>query len=156
MSIESGDSVTIEYTGKLADGTVFDTSRRSVGEEAGLTESDPDREYEPLSATVGTGEFIEGIDDALLGMEQGESKTVEIPPEKGYGEWTEEHVIEYNIDELGSELGETLPEEGTFIQTGEGSVGEIVDVDADAIRVDFNHRLAGETLTFDIEVLEIG
>ncbi|MFB6085817.1 MAG: peptidylprolyl isomerase [Halodesulfurarchaeum sp.] len=79
MSIESGDSVTIEYTGRLPDGTVFDTSRRSVGEKAGLTDSDPDREYKALTATVGTDEFIEGIDDALLGMKEGESVTVELP-----------------------------------------------------------------------------
>lgn len=153
MSIESGDSVTIEYTGKLADGTVFDTSRRSVGAEAGLTESDPDREYEPLTATVGTGEFIEGIDEALLGLDEGDSTTVEIPPEKAYGEWTEDHVKTYEIDELGP-MKESIPDAGATVQIGD-SVGEILEVDEEVVRIDFNHRLAGESLTFDLEVLDV-
>ncbi|MFW6458835.1 MAG: FKBP-type peptidyl-prolyl cis-trans isomerase [Halodesulfurarchaeum sp.] len=153
MPIESGDSVTIEYTGTLADGTVFDTSRRSVGDEAGLTESDPDREYEPLTATVGTGEFIEGIDEALRGLEKGDSTKVEIPPEKGYGEWTEDHVRTYEIGELGP-MKESIPDAGATVQIGD-SVGEILAVDEEVVRIDFNHRLAGESLTFDIEVLDV-
>jgi FKBP-type peptidyl-prolyl cis-trans isomerase 2 len=153
MAIETGDTVTIEYTGKREDGTVFDTSRRSVGEEAGLTGDDSDRTFDPLSATAGTGEFIEGIDDALLGMAEGESTTVEIPPEKGYGEWTEDRVRTYEIGELGP-MKETIPEAGATVQIGD-SVGEILAVDDEVVRIDFNHRLAGETLRFEIEVIEV-
>ncbi|MDR5655657.1 peptidylprolyl isomerase [Halodesulfurarchaeum sp. HSR-GB] len=153
MAIESGDTVRIEYTGRLEDGTVFDTSRRAVAEEHDLVEED--REYDPLEAAVGTGQFIEGLDEALLGMDAGESATVTVPPAEAYGEWEESRVREYEIDELSAQLGDQLPEAGAYIQTPDGSVAEIRSVEEDVVRVDFNHRLAGETLEFEIEVLAV-
>lgn len=155
MAIQAGDSVTIEYTGRYEDGTVFDTSRKSVAEESGLLGDDPDRNLEPITAEVGTGDFIEGLEDALLGMEEGESKTVTIPPEAGYGEWTQERVREFETDELSEQFGEDLLEEGTYVQTADGEVAEIIAVEDDTVQVDFNHRLAGETLTFEIEVQSV-
>ncbi|MFW5900767.1 MAG: FKBP-type peptidyl-prolyl cis-trans isomerase [Halodesulfurarchaeum sp.] len=154
MAIQQGDSVTIEYTGRYEDGTVFDTSRESVAEKAGLLD-ETDRTFEPLTAEVGTGDFIEGIEDALLEMEVGESATVTIPPEAGYGEWTEDRVQEFETDELSQQFSEDLLEVGQHIQTADGSVAEILRVEDDIVRVDFNHRLAGETLSFDIEVLSV-
>ncbi|MGM0371002.1 MAG: FKBP-type peptidyl-prolyl cis-trans isomerase [Halobacteriota archaeon] len=153
MAIESGDTVRIEYTGRREDGTVFDTSRRAVAEEADLVEEG--REYEPLEAEVGTGQFIEGLDEALLGMAVGESATVTVPPAEAYGEWEESRVREYETDELSAQLGDQLPEAGAYIQTPDGSVAEIRSVEEDVVRVDFNHRLAGETLEFEIEVLAV-
>lgn len=155
MVIQAGDSVTIEYTGRYEDGTVFDTSRKAVAEEAGLLEDDPDRTFEPLSAKAGTGDFIEGLEDALVGMEEGESATVTVPPEAGYGEWTEERVREFETEELSEQLGTDLFEEGTYVKTADGTVAEILAVGDGTVRVDFNHRLAGETLTFDIEVRSV-
>ncbi|MEF8771980.1 FKBP-type peptidyl-prolyl cis-trans isomerase [Halodesulfurarchaeum sp.] len=155
MAIQAGDSVTIEYTGRYEDGTVFDTSRKAVAEDAGLLEDDPDRTFEPLSADVGTGDFIEGLEDALLGMEEGESGTVTIPPETGYGEWTEDQVRVFETDELSEQFGDDLLEEGAYVKTADGTVAEILRVEDGTVRVDFNHRLAGETLTFDIEVKSV-
>lgn len=155
MPIQQGDSVTIEYTGRYEDGTVFDTSREPVAAEAGLTEDDDDRSYEPLTAEVGTGEFIEGLEDGLLGLEEGESATVTIPPEDAYGQWTEDRVRTFQTDQLMAQFGDDLLEPGTNVKTADGSVVEVLSVDDDTVRVDFNHRLAGETLTFEIEVLDI-
>ena len=155
MSIATGDAVTIEYTGRLDDGTVFDTSRESVAEEAGLAEAQPDREYTPLTVEVGAGQVIEGMEDGLIGLEAGETETLTIPPEKAYGEPSEENVEEFETGELREMLGGQLPEEGAYLEAQNGSQGEIIHVDEDVVRADFNPPLAGETLTFDVEVIEV-
>ncbi|MFC6905888.1 FKBP-type peptidyl-prolyl cis-trans isomerase [Halalkalicoccus tibetensis] len=156
MGIEPGDQATIEYTGRLTDeeGTVFDTSREEVAEEAGLAESQPEREYEPLTVEPGAGQLIEGFDEGLVGLEEGDSETITVPPEKGYGEHTDEQVIEQERDGFDEMLGQP-PEEGMMIQTEQQQVGEIVDVTEEVVRIDFNHELAGETLEFDVEVVSI-
>ena len=155
MSITTGDSVTLEYTGKLDDGTVFDTSKQSVAEEAGLAEAQPDREYTPLTVDVGAGQVIEGMEEGLVGLEAGETETLTIPPEQAYGEPSDEHVEEFDTDELQEMLGGQLPEEGAFLEAQDGSQGEIVHVDEEVVRADFNPPLAGETLTFDVEIVEV-
>ena len=154
MTITTGDDVTFEYTGRLDDGTVFDSSHESVAREAGLVETQPDREYSPLTVEVGAGEVIEGMEEGLLGMDAGETQTVEIPPEKAYGEWSEENVQAFDTDELSEMLGQR-PEEGAFLQAQNGQHGEIVHVDDETVRVDFNPDLAGETLEFEIEIVDI-
>lgn len=155
MSITTGDSVTLEYTGKLDDGTVFDTSKESVAQEAGLAEAQPDREYTPLTVEVGGGQVIEGMDEGLVGLEAGETETLTIPPEKAYGEPSEENIEEFETEELREMLGGQLPEEGSYLEAQDGSQGEIVHVDEDVIRADFNPPLAGETLTFDVEIIDV-
>jgi len=154
MAITTGDDVTFEYTGRLDDGTVFDSSRESVAREAGLVETQPDREYDPLTVEVGSGQVIEGMEEGLLGMDAGETQTIEIPPEKAYGEWTEEHVQEFDTDELSEMLGQR-PEEGAFLEAQNGQHGEIIHVDDETVRVDFNPDLAGETLEFEIEIVDV-
>lgn len=154
MTITTGDDVTFEYTGRLDDGTVFDSSHESVAREAGLVEAQSDREYAPLTVEVGTGAVIEGMEAGLLGMETGETKTVEIPPEKAYGEWTDDNVQEFDTDELSEMLGQR-PEEGAFLQAQNGQHGEIIHVDDETVRVDFNPDLAGETLEFEIEIVDV-
>lgn len=155
MSITTGDSVILEYTGKLDDGTVFDTSKESVAQEAGLAEAQPDREYTPLTVEVGGGQVIEGMDEGLVGLEAGETETLTIPPEKAYGEPSEENIEEFETEELREMLGGQLPEEGSYLEAQDGSQGEIVHVDEDVIRADFNPPLAGETLTFDVEIIDV-
>lgn len=155
MAIETDDSVTVEFTGRLDDGTVFDTSRRSVAEEAGLADQQPDREYDPLTVEVGAGRVIEGLEDALVGAEEGASLTVTVPPEKGYGEWSDEQVRKYDRAEFEEMVGGQVPEEGAFLETENGGVAEVVGVDEEAVSVDFNHTLAGETLEFDVEVVSV-
>ena len=160
MPIETGDTVVFEYTGRIVDGTldedpVFDTSRESVAEEAGVAPLEPGQEYAPLTVEVGGGQLLDGLRAALIGREQGETFTVTIPPEEAHGEWTEEEVYEYDVEELGEMIGGYTPVEGGTIETEDGRRVEIVEVDDEIARVDFNHPLAGEALEFEIEVVDV-
>jgi FKBP-type peptidyl-prolyl cis-trans isomerase 2 len=154
MAIETGDTVSIEYVGRLDNGTVFDTSRESVATEHDL-DHHPDREYDPLVVEVGAGEVIQGLEDGLVGLDAGEQATVTIPPEDGYGEHTEDRVVEYTADEFTAMIGGRDPQEGMEVQTEEGLPGEVTTVQGETVRVDFNHDLAGETLAFEVEVRSV-
>ena len=81
--VEMGDTVQVDYTGKLPDGTVFDTSDPEVAVSAGVYQEG--RPYQPLTVGVGAHNVIKGFEDGLLGMKEGESKTLSIAPEDGYG-----------------------------------------------------------------------
>lgn len=137
---QSGDQVTVAYTGKLDDGTVFDTSE----------------DREPISFVIGEEQVIPGFEDAVVGMEEGESKTATISPEDGYGNPTDERVFSVGRDELPDELD---PEVGDRLEvrSQEGQTFPAVVAEADEVTVtlDANHPLAGEELTFEIELLSI-
>jgi FKBP-type peptidyl-prolyl cis-trans isomerase 2 len=154
MAISAGDSVTIAYTGRLDDGTVFDTTEESVAEEAGLREEQPEREFEPLTVEVGAGNLIEGMEDGLIGLESGDSETLTIPPEEAYGAASGENVQEFDPEQFAGMVGQE-PEEGMQVRAQGGATGTVVGVDEDVVRVDFEHPLAGETLTFEIDVLAV-
>ena len=155
MAISNGDTVTIEYTGRLDDGTVFDTSLESVATEEGLADDQPDREYQPLTVEIGAGRIIEGLEAGLIGMEAGDEDSVTVEPEQAYGERTDDRVVDYEAAEFREMLGGRDPEVGLEIQTEEGLPGEVVGVGDETVSVDFNHELAGETLTFDVEVVSV-
>ncbi|MBS3781379.1 MAG: FKBP-type peptidyl-prolyl cis-trans isomerase [Candidatus Thermoplasmatota archaeon] len=84
MAVEEGDVVEVDYTGKLKDGTIFDSSIEEKAKESEFY--DESRDYEPFSFTVGEGEVIPGFEEGVKGMEVGEKKEIEIPPERAYGE----------------------------------------------------------------------
>lgn len=136
----SGRKYKVHYTGRLEDGTVFDSSRRG----------------DPFVVPVGLRRVIEGFEEALVGMEAGDSKEVTIPPSKAYGPHREELISEVGRERFpeGLEL-----REGQHLQLkGPGGVVTRVQVRAlkeDAVTVDANHPLAGKTLIFDLEVVEI-
>lgn len=155
MTIETGDAVTVEFTGRLDDGSVFDTTRESVAAEAGLSPEQSEREFGPITIDVGSEEVIQGLADALVGQEEGATPTVTVPPELAYGEWSEDEVREFGSDEFTQMVGGQTPEEGAYLETQEGALAEIVAVDDEHVRVDFNHTLAGETLEFDLEIVEV-
>lgn len=90
MTVKEGDHVKVDYTGKLKDGTIFDSSIEEFAKESEFY--DENREYEPLGFTIGEGKVIPGFEDAVEGMEVGEKKEVEIPPEQAYGE-EEDHPL---------------------------------------------------------------
>ena len=154
MAIQDGDTVTIEYTGRLPDGEIFDTSLASVAEESDL-DHHPDREHTPLTVEIGEGRIIEGLEQGLIGLETGDEETITIPPEDAYGEQSEDRVVSYNLDELTEMLGGREPEEGMELQTEDGLPGHVVDVGEEEVLVDFNHELAGETLAFEVEVVSV-
>jgi FKBP-type peptidyl-prolyl cis-trans isomerase 2 len=154
MAITAGDAVTIAYTGRLDDGTVFDTTDESVAEAEGLLEEQPDREFEPLTVEVGEGNLIEGLEDGLIGLEAGASETVTVPPEDAYGEATGDQTTEFDAEEFAGMVGQE-PAEGMQVRAQGGAVGTVVGIEGDTVHVDFEHPLAGETLTFDIDVLDV-
>lgn len=137
---KSGDTVRIHYTGKLSDGTEFDSSSGR----------------EPLEFALGAGQVIPGFDNAVDGMTVGENKTVTIPPEDAYGEKHEQLIQDVPKTALPDEIN---PEVGMRLQsqTPDGRTLHLVvtDVEEDKITVDGNHPLAGQDLTFDIELVEI-
>ncbi len=134
------DTVKVHYTGKLEDGTVFDSSA----------------EREPLEFTIGEGEIIPGFAKAVIGMEPGESKTVEVSEEEGYGPHREELMLTVDREELPPnmevEVGQQLQ---VRMEDGQTAVVEVINVSESDLTLDANHPLAGETLTFEFELVEI-
>jgi peptidyl-prolyl cis-trans isomerase B (cyclophilin B) len=155
MAVEPGDLVTIEYVGRFGDGTVFGTSEYDVAAEHGLAaaeERDPD-DYGPLTFTVGAGEVIEGLDDAVRGLSVGETVTVTIPPADAYGAVREDRLREYDREAFEA-MVDSEAAVGVHVHAQNGLHGDVVAVHDETVEVDFNHELAGKTLTFDIEVVD--
>lgn len=156
MAIENGSQVAIEYVGRHTDGTVFDTSREEVAEESGLTD-DPHnegRDWQPLEFEVGAGQVIEGMEEELVGMEEGEEATLTVPPERGYGDVREDAIQKVDREEFEGMVGQEA-EEGMHVHTQDGAHGDVIAVGEEAVTLDFNHELAGETLEFEVEVLSV-
>lgn len=140
VTASAGDVVQVHYTGRLEDGTVFDSSTGR----------------QPLQVTLGAHEVIRGFEEALLGMEPGESKTVTIPADEAYGPWREE--LSHKVDR--GMLPPTVePEAGQRLQAtnrmGQTMALTVVEVDEDTVTLDGNHPLAGEDLTFDLELVSV-
>lgn len=134
-----GDEVRVHYVG-TTDGEQFDSSY-----ERG----------EPLEFTLGARQVVAGFESAVLGMEPGETKTVDIPASQAYGPHNQEMVLSEDISELppGIELGVTLV--GRDSDTGEELRFEVVAIEGGRAILDANHPLAGRDLTFDLELVEI-
>lgn len=138
---KTGDTVHIHYTGRLGDGTVFDSSR----------------DRDPLSFTLGEGQVIPGFEAAVTGMETGESKTAEIPSGEAYGPRRPEMEMSMPRsqfpDGMNPEVGQQLQ-----MQTPDGQAVPVMvtGTSDEAIELDANHPLAGQDLTFDIELVKVG
>jgi peptidylprolyl isomerase len=136
---KQGDTVRIHYTGTLQDGTEFDSSR----------------DREPLAFTVGSGEVIPGFDAAVTGMTVGESKTVTIPAEQAYGPHRAELIVEVPRSQVPPQI---TPRVGQRLQLGRGDQALMVvvrEVSDETLVLDGNHPLAGEDLTFALELVEV-
>ena len=138
--VKQNDTVKVHYTGKLANGEVFDSSL----------------ERDPMEFQVGKGQLIPGFENGIIDMKVNEKKTLVIPSEEAYGEPRKELIQEVPKDKLPEEI---KPEVGMGLvsTTPDGNEIQLVvkEVKDDAIVVDGNHPLAGQELTFDIEVVEI-
>ncbi|MEA3282094.1 MAG: peptidylprolyl isomerase, partial [Euryarchaeota archaeon] len=150
--VKEGDHVAVDYTGRLENGTVFDTSVKDVATENGVY--NPSRDYQPIEFTVGAGQMIKGFDSGVVGMAVGEEKTLTISPEDAYGVHREEMVQSVPVEKL-SAAGIT-PVLGEKLTTSMGQVGTITDITNTSVVVDFNHRLAGKILIFDVKLVSIG
>lgn len=138
---KDGDTVKVDYILKLEDGTVYDESP----------------EGEPFEFTIGNGGVITGFEDAVKGMEIGETKTVTIPPEEAYGEYRTELVQVVDRSQLPEDM---VPTVGQYIMGQSSADGTtltflITEVTDTTITVDGNSALAGKTLTFEITLVEI-
>ena len=138
-TVKRGDNIKVHYTGKLKDGTVFDSSEG----------------HDPLEFAGGSGQVIPGLDEAVIGMQVGEKKQVHIPVEKAYGERKDELVIQAPIEQVPPDLN---PEVGMRLEMG-GTKGEILrvvvtEISDTHIILDANPPLAGEELDFTIEVVD--
>ena len=137
---KDGDTVKVHYTGKLDNGEVFDTSR----------------ERDPFEFKIGGQAVIPGFEKGVVGMGVGDTKTIEISPEDAYGEKKEELVVEVQKSELPEDI---TPSVGQRLQIkqqdGNPIVVTITDMNEDNITLDANHPLAGYTLFFDVELVEI-
>ncbi|MCD6280015.1 MAG: peptidylprolyl isomerase [Deltaproteobacteria bacterium] len=135
-----GDKVRVHYTGLLDDGTVFDTS---VGRE-------------PFDFTIGENTVIPGFENAVVGMKVGDKKTISIPPGDAYGEYLDDLVVVINRSQIPPEID---AEVGMVLQVksenGTATYVTVTDITDDAVTLDGNHPLAGKSLTFEIELLEI-
>ena len=137
---EKGNTVQVEYTGKLTDGTVFDSS---VGQD-------------PLEFTVGAGQMIAGFDRAVLGMKVGESKTVTIPAADAYGPSRADLITIINLTELPEGLTPTVGQQLQGVrQDGSIATYTITAVTNTTATVDANSPLAGKDLVFEIKLISI-
>ncbi len=137
--IKTGSKVSVNYTGRLEDGTVFDSSLNE-----GRT---------PLSVTIGNGELIKGFEDGLIDMSEGEKKTVTIPSELAYGDYRGELISDVKLDMLPTDVkvGDEL--------VGESDMGpirvKVMEINEGMASLDANHPLAGKTLIFDLDVISV-
>ncbi len=130
---KAGDHVSVNYTGTLDDGTVFDSSKGR----------------DPLQFTVGAGDVIAGFDRAVTGLEVGKSAKVRMEPADAYGERRDDLVVNVPIAQAPAGLAV-----GQTVSLG-GQRATVTAVNADSVTVDANHELAGKALTFEIELVSI-
>lgn len=137
--VETGKTIKVNYTGKFEDGTVFDTSLVEGGE--------------PLKTVLGQGNLIPGFEKGLLGMNEGENKTIEIDPVEGYGEYLDGLVTTVPKTQMpeGVKVGDVLQSSGD-----RGTINvTVTEINETEVKVDANHPLAGKKLIFDVELLDV-
>lgn len=137
---KKGDTVKVHYTGTLDDGTTFDTSTNR----------------DPLQFTIGSGQVIPGFEQAVIGMNAGESKTVNIPSDEAYGQYYAELVMAVDKNQLPDDLN---PEVGQQLEVrrtdGKTIIVTVTEISASQVTLDANHPLAGKDLTFNILLVNI-
>ena len=139
-----GDTVKIHYTGKLEDGSVFDTSI----------------DREPLQFTIGENQVIQGFEEGVTGMEINESKTITIPVDEAYGPHREEMVFHIPVaqfpPDIEPKIGQQLQlSQANGQENGRTMIAIVTQISESNVKIDANHPLAGETLIFDIQLIEI-
>jgi FKBP-type peptidyl-prolyl cis-trans isomerase 2 len=131
---KDGDSVKVHYHGTFDDGEVFDSSR----------------DGEPLPFTVGTGQVIDGFDNAVKGLGVGDSVKVHLEPAQAYGEHSDEMVLQVPADQAPQGLSA-----GDQVRLQNGQTAVVQEVTPEFVRIDANHPLAGRALNFEIELVAI-
>ncbi len=143
MPAKKGDTVIVNYTGTLDDGTIFDSSYHG------------DHTH-PIEFEIGAGNIIKGFDEAVEGMEVGEEKEITIKPEEAYGMKNEELIQDIPKESFDG-MEDIEPGMPIELSTPDGQVfpATILEINDNSVKVDLNHPLAGETLNFKIKLEEI-
>jgi len=137
---KDGDTVSIHYTGMLESGEVFETTK----------------ERNPIEITLGNRRVVPGIEKGILGMTVGETKTFEVAPEQGFGKRMQEFKTAVKRDDLPEQITPVIGQPLKVEQRdGDSFVMFISDMDEDTVTLDVNHPLAGQTLTFTVELLAL-
>jgi FKBP-type peptidyl-prolyl cis-trans isomerase 2 len=138
--VKDDNHVEVHYTGTLDSGEVFDSSR----------------EREPLAFTIGAGQMIPGFENAVRGMQVSESKKVKLAPEEAYGEVVPDMIQKVPKEQLPPEIKPFVGQQlSSQMPDGRQIVVQVAEVNEDHIVIDANHPLAGQSLTFEIEVMGI-
>ncbi len=152
---KEADRVRVDFTGKLADGTVIDSTYPDH-EGGACSDDDCCGEHGPLELVIGEGELYAPLEAALVGMQVGEKKTLVIAPEDAFGEYDVENVFSIKRSELPDDI---TPEVGLTLEvTGEDDdlyMVTMIEVTDEEVSLDTNHPLAGKELTYEFELVEI-
>ena len=137
---KTGDTVKVHYTGKLKDGTVFDTSQGR----------------DPIEFKLGENQVIPGFEKAVEGMSEGEKTTTSIPMDEAYGARQENLIVEVDQDSFPKDINPEVGQMLTMQQPDGRKVNvRVAELAEGRVKLDANHPLAGEDLTFEIEVVEV-
>lgn len=148
--MNSGDFIKIDYVGRIKEsGTIFDITKEDVAKKEGIY--NPQFKYGSIPVIIDANFVLPGLNEALKEMKIGDKKSVEVPPEKGFGK-RESDLIKL-IPESKFKEQDIDPIPGQTVNVGKAK-GMILSNDGGRVRVDFNHPLAGKTLVYDVEVLE--
>ncbi len=152
VQAQAGSKVKVHYTGRLADGDVFDSSLDPSGDPSG----DSSAIGEPLEFVIGSGQMIPAFEQSVIGMKPGESKTVKIPAEQAYGRHNHQAMV--GVER--SEFPPGMPLEVGSVVQGNAPNGQqvpvtVVEVTASMVTLDRNHPLAGMDLTFEIKLVQV-
>ncbi|TVQ95888.1 MAG: peptidylprolyl isomerase [Desulfovibrionales bacterium] len=136
---QTGNQIKVHYTGRLDSGQVFDSSA----------------DREPLEFTLGQGQLIPGFEAAVTGMQVGDKKTVTIPAEDAYGPRQDDLLFSVERSQLPDHIQPEVGQQLQVNQEGQTAVVTISELTDTTMTLDANHPLAGENLTFDLEVVEV-
>lgn len=151
MAIENGDFVRLNFTGKIKENDdVFDTTYEDVAQEAGIYVEE--KTYKPIPIVVGGNHVLPAIEEAIEGLEAGDSKNIEIDSENAFGKRSSDLIQLIPMREFKKQGMTPVP--GMQI-TSNGQTGKILTVNGGRVKVDFNHELAGKDLVYDVEVVEV-
>lgn len=151
MAINNGDFVRLNFTGKVKEtDDVFDTTIEDVAKDGDIYMEE--KTYKPLPIVVGANHILPALEEALEGLDAGESKTIEVESKDAFGDRSSELVQLIPMREFKKQGMTPVP--GMPISAGDRS-GKILTVNGGRVKVDFNHELAGKDLVYDIEVIDI-
>ena len=150
MTLERGSLILVDYTAKVKDSNeIFETTREDEAKKSDLF--DPTRKYEPRLISIGEGWVLKGLDETLAAANIGDKFDVEITPDKGFGERDPNKVRMVAQRKLGEKADEVRV--GDVIEI-DNRTGIVRYVGSGRVQVDFNHRFAGRTLKYDVDIVK--